>query len=90
MVFPHRQAGCARVPAPMYALHGQSLGGGSPLEEAVVLTPSRRQRRRREAVSEGSPRRISAPRNTNRVEGLTTWVSWHGTAKPDTTNRVAW
>lgn len=32
-------------------------------------SPSRRQRRRREAGSEGSPRQNPAPRNTNRVEG---------------------
>ena len=46
---------------------GDRLGGESPLEEEVVLTPSRRQLRRREAGWEGSPRRIPAPRNTNRV-----------------------
>ena len=50
-----------------YARHGRSIGGESPLEEEVVLTPSRRQLRRREAGWEGSPRRIPAPRNTNRV-----------------------
>src|SRR5690242_8866535 len=50
-----------------YARHGRSLGGESPLEEEVVLTPGRRQLRRREAGWEGSPRRIPAPRNTNRV-----------------------
>jgi hypothetical protein len=72
----------------LYARHGQSLGGGSPLEKAVVLTPSRRQRRRGEAGSEGSPRRNSAPRNTNRVSGWATWVSLQRTAKPDTTNGV--
>src|SRR5450755_4469118 len=52
-----------------YARHGRSIGGESPLEEEVVLTPSRRQLRRREAGWEGSPRRIPAPRYTNRVEG---------------------
>ncbi|MGH3592039.1 MAG: hypothetical protein ACRDRF_13520, partial [Pseudonocardiaceae bacterium] len=36
-----------------YARHGRSIGGGSPLEEEVVLTPSRRQLRRREAGWEG-------------------------------------
>ena len=51
----------------------------------MVLTPSRKQRRRREAGSEGSPRRNPAPRNTNRVQGVSTGVSWQGTAKPDTT-----
>ena len=50
-----------------YARHGRSIGGESPLEEEVVLTPSRRQLRRREAGWEGSPRRNPAPRNTNRV-----------------------
>jgi len=30
-----------------YARHGRSIGGESPLEEEVVLTPSRRQLRRR-------------------------------------------
>jgi len=37
-----------------YARHGRSLGGESPLEEEVVLTPSRRQLRRREAGWEWS------------------------------------
>ena len=46
---------------------GDRLGGESFLEEEVVLTPSRRQLRRREAGWEGSPRRNPAPRNTNRV-----------------------
>jgi len=50
-----------------YARHGRSIGGESPLEEEVVLTPSRRQLRRCEAGWEGSPRRIPAPGNTNRV-----------------------
>jgi hypothetical protein len=50
-----------------YARHGRSIGGESPLEEEVVLTPSRRQLRRREAGWEGSLRRIPAPGNTNRV-----------------------
>ena len=60
-----------RGPAPSgvfeYARHGRSIGGESPLEEEVVLTPSRRQLRRCEAGWEGSPRRIPAPGNTNRV-----------------------
>jgi hypothetical protein len=67
-----------------YARHGRSLGGESPLEEEVVLTPSRRQLRRREAGWEGSPRRIPAPRNTNRVEGGAIWVSLLKKVKPDT------
>jgi hypothetical protein len=46
-----------RPPYPMYARHGRLIGGGSPLGEAVVLTPSRRQRRHREVGSGGSPRR---------------------------------
>jgi hypothetical protein len=71
-----------------YARHGRSIGGGSPLEEEVVLTPSRRQLRRREAGWEGSPRRTSAPRNTNRVEGGAIWVSLLKKAKPVTINRV--
>jgi len=49
------------------ARHGQQLGGASPLEEAVVLTPSRRQGRHREVGSEGSLRQCSDPRNTNRI-----------------------
>ena len=65
-----------------------ALGGESPLEEEVVLTPSRRQLRRREAGWEGSPRRNPAPRNTNRVEGGAIWVSLHQMAKPVTINRV--
>ena len=48
---------------------GDRLGVKSPLEEEVVLTPSRRQLRRREAGWEGSPRRIPAPGSTNRVGG---------------------
>ncbi len=71
-----------------YARHGRSLGGESPLEEEVVLTPSRRQLRRREAGWEGSPRRNSAPRNTNRVEGGAIWVSLLKKVKPVTINRV--
>jgi len=71
-----------------YARHGRSIGGGSPLEEEVVLTPSRRQLRRREAGWEGSPRRTPAPRNTNRVEGGAIWVSLLKKAKPVTINRV--
>jgi hypothetical protein len=54
----------------------------------VVLTPSRRQLRRREAGWEGSPRRIPAPRNTNRVGGWAIWVSLLKKAKPVTINRV--
>jgi hypothetical protein len=71
-----------------YARHGRSIGGESPLEEEVVLTPSRRQLRRREAGWEGSPRRTSAPRNTNRVEGAAIWVSLLKKVKPVTINRV--
>jgi hypothetical protein len=73
-------AGCAR--------HGRLLGGESPLEEEVVLTPSRRQRRRCEARSEGSPRRNPAPRDTNRVEGVMVWVSQPWMAKPVTANKA--
>jgi hypothetical protein len=71
-----------------YARHGRSIGGESPLEEEVVLTPSRRQLRRREAGWEGSPRRTSAPRNTNRVEGGAIWVSLLKKVKPVTINRI--
>jgi hypothetical protein len=39
------------------AQHGRLLGGGSPLGEEVVLTPSRRQGRHGEVGSGGSPRR---------------------------------
>src|SRR6266853_1653291 len=69
-----------------YARHGRSIGGESPLEEEVVLTPSRRQLRRREAGWEGSPRRNPAPRNTNRVQGGAIWVSLLKKAKPVTIN----
>src|SRR5450759_2427655 len=69
----------------LYARHGRSLRGASPLEEAVVLTPSQRQRRRREAGSEGSPRQNPAPRNTNRVEGEAIRMSRPDTAKSVTT-----
>jgi len=71
-----------------YARHGRLLGGESPLEEEVVLTPSRRQLRRREAGWEGSPRRNPAPRNTNRVEGGAIWVSLLKKVKPVITDRV--
>src|SRR6266852_5899851 len=71
-----------------YARHGRSLGGESPLEEEVMLTPSRRQLRRCEAGREGSPRRIPAPRNTNRVEGGAIWVSLLKKVKPVTIDRV--
>ena len=71
-----------------YARHGRSLGGESPLEEEVMLTPSRRQLRRREAGWEGSPRRIPAPRNTNRVGGGAIWVSLLKKVKPVITDRV--
>jgi hypothetical protein len=64
------------------------LGGESPLEEEVMLTPSRRQLRRREAGWEGSPRRIPAPRNTNRVGGGAIWVSLLKKVKPVITDRV--
>jgi hypothetical protein len=37
-----------------YVRHGQLLGGESPLEEEMVLTPSRRQLRHREMGWEGS------------------------------------
>ena len=57
------------------------------MEEGVVLTPSRRQLRRREAGWEGSPRRNPAPRNTNRVGGWAVWVSLLKKAKPVTINR---
>lgn len=50
-------------------------------------TPSQRQRRRREAGSEGSPRQNPAPRNTNRIRGEADWVSRQSTAKPVTTKR---
>src|SRR5262249_56502579 len=71
-----------------YARHGRSIGGESPLEEEVVLTPRRRQLRRRVAGWEGSPRRNPAPRNTNRVEGGAIWVSLLKKAKPGTIDRV--
>lgn len=54
----------------------------------MVLTPSRRQLRRREAGWEGSPRRTPAPRDTNRVEGVAVWVSLLKEVKPVTINRV--
>src|SRR5258708_40214367 len=68
---------------------GSHSRGESPLGEEVVLIPSRRQRRHREVGSERSQRRNPAPRNTNRVQGGTAWVSWPEPAKPDTANRAA-
>src|SRR5258708_2993297 len=85
----HRRRRRALGRALEYARHGRSIGGESPLEEEVVLTPSRRQLRRREAGGEGSPRRNSPPRNTNRVEGGAIWVSLLKKVKPVTIDRVA-
>jgi len=84
-----RASGAAEGRRLEYARHGRSIGGESPLEEEVVLTPSRRQLRRREAGWEGSPRRIPAPRNTNRVEGGAIWVSLLKKAKPVTIDKIA-
>jgi hypothetical protein len=81
---PERQVNAAVE----YARHGRSIGGESPLEEEVVLTPSRRQLRRCEAGWEGSPRRTPAPRNTNRVEGGAIWVSLLKKVKPVTINMI--
>jgi hypothetical protein len=83
-----RELGSGRRSVVEYARHGRPIGGESPLEEEVVLTPSRRQLRRREAGWEGSPRRNPAPRNTNRVEGGAIWVSLLKKAKPVTIDRV--
>jgi hypothetical protein len=47
-----------------------------------MLTPGRRQLRRREAGWEGSPGRIPAPGNTNRVGGGAIWVSLLKKVKP--------
>jgi hypothetical protein len=46
-----------------YARHGRSIGGGSPLEEEVVLTLSRRQLRRREEGRAGGPARVDRTLN---------------------------
>ncbi len=67
---------------------GDRLGVKVRLEEEVVLTPSRRQLRRREA-GEGNPRRNPAPGNTNRVEGGAIWVSLLKNAKPVTIDEIA-
>jgi hypothetical protein len=53
-----------------------------------MLTPGRRQLRRREAGWEGSPGRIPAPGNTNRVGGGAIWVSLLKKVKPVITGRV--
>ena len=68
---------------------GDRLGVKVRLEEEVVLTPSRRQLRRREAGWEGNPRRNPAPGNTNRVEGGAIWVSLLKNAKPVTIDEIA-
>jgi hypothetical protein len=65
------------------------LGVKVPLEEVMVLIPSRRQLRRREAGWEGSPKRNPAPGNTNRVEGGAFWVSLLKKAKPVTIDEIA-
>jgi hypothetical protein len=49
-----REAMCPLAGHLEYARHGRSIWGESPLEEEVVLTPSRRQLRRREAGWEGN------------------------------------
>jgi hypothetical protein len=89
---PERLSACACVRRSRALLStpgmGDCLGGESPLGEEVVLTPSRRQGRHREVGSEGSPRRNSAPRNTNRVEGGAIWVSLLKKVKPVITDRV--
>ncbi|MFZ0078535.1 MAG: hypothetical protein WAL13_05470, partial [Trebonia sp.] len=66
---------------------GDRLGWKSLVEE-MVLTPSRRQLRRREEGWEASPRRIPAPGNTNRLEGEVIRVSPLKKAKPVTVHRV--
>jgi hypothetical protein len=83
--------GRAFGPAPRawYARHGQQLGGESPLQEAVVLTASRRQRRHREVGSEGSPRQSSDPRNTNRIQGWAARMSRQDTVKSATTKGLS-
>ena len=73
----------------LYARHGQQLGGESPLQEAVVLTASRRQRRHREVGSEGSPRQSSDPRNTNRIQGWAARMSRQDTVKSATTKGLS-
>ena len=73
----------------LYARHGQQLGGESPLQEAVVLTASRRQRRHREVGSEGSPRQSSDPRNTNRIRGWAARMSRPCTVKSVTTKGLS-
>jgi hypothetical protein len=65
------------------------LGVKVPLEEVMVLIPSRRQLRRREAGWEGSPKRNPAPGNANRVEGGAFWVSLLKKAKPVTIDEIA-
>ena len=50
-----RARGAAQRRRLEYGRHGRSIGGESPLEEEVVLTPSRRQLRRREAGSGRKP-----------------------------------
>ena len=73
----------------VYARHGQQPGGASPLQEAVVPTASRRQRRHREVGSEGSSRQSSDPRNTNRIRGWATRMSRHDTVMSDTTKGLS-
>ena len=48
----------------------------------MVLTPSRRQRRRREAGSEGSVEQTHEPMNKQRILGIRCRASRHMTAKP--------
>jgi hypothetical protein len=55
----------------------------------MVLTPGRRQLRRREERWEGSPRRNLARGNTNRVEGGAIRVSLLKKAKPVTIDEIA-
>ena len=67
---------------------GDRLGVEVPWRKEVVLTPSRRQLRRCEAGWEGSPRRIPAPRDTNRVEGGAFRGSLLKKVKPVTINMI--
>jgi hypothetical protein len=77
------------MPQSSYARHGRQPGGESPLQEAVVLTASQRQRRHREVGSEGSPRQSSDPRNTNRIQGWAARTSRQGTVKSVTTKGLS-
>lgn len=86
---PSRPEGPLGGPPRLCAQHGRLLGGGSPLGEEVVLTPSRRQGRHREVGSGGSPRQDLGTEEHEPCTRRTGRVSLHGKVKPVTAKRAS-